>query len=165
MVGRKCKVCQHEQRAEIDKAIIEDISYRAISSQFGISRQSIQRHVANGHVLKELVKADEAKVTRQANQAVDDLQFIEGVLHEIIDAPSMQHNVKIQAIGKLQDQIKLKIILRQSQQQSLVEVDFDALISGIKKWLKGKHPRVYRELMRYLHDEYERGLKEITHSR
>jgi len=44
MAGRKCSICGHKKRGEIEKAIQDGISYRNISERFSISLGSISRH-------------------------------------------------------------------------------------------------------------------------
>jgi hypothetical protein len=46
-VGRKCSICTHKQVGQINKAIAEGVSFRRISSQFGMSDQSAKRHTEN----------------------------------------------------------------------------------------------------------------------
>ena len=36
--GGQCSICNHPQRVEIDKALVAGVSYRAIASQYGVSR-------------------------------------------------------------------------------------------------------------------------------
>jgi hypothetical protein len=42
-----CKVCQHPERAAIDKALAEGVSLRDIASQYGISKSTVDRHKAH----------------------------------------------------------------------------------------------------------------------
>lgn len=54
-MGRKCLTCSHLERAEIEKAVIQNsASYRVISEMYSISFDSLQRHVKAGHITKEL---------------------------------------------------------------------------------------------------------------
>ena len=43
-MSRTCTVCSHKSRVKIDKAIVFGESNRAIASQFGLTRASVQRH-------------------------------------------------------------------------------------------------------------------------
>lgn len=48
MSGQKCKCCHHENRKELDQAIIRDEPYTEIVARFGgISESGLKRHKAN----------------------------------------------------------------------------------------------------------------------
>jgi hypothetical protein len=76
-MGRKCTVCQHPDKAEIDRKIIaNDGSPSAIGCLFGLSKDSISRHrshlkieIRNAQVVRgtsfyELTKAIERLITK-----------------------------------------------------------------------------------------------------
>lgn len=48
MSGQKCKCCHHENRKELDQALIRDEPYTEIVARFGgFSESSLKRHKAN----------------------------------------------------------------------------------------------------------------------
>ena len=64
---RKCLVCIHPDREEIDRTLIDGHSFRKISRHFQIDKSSLFRHKRN-HISKSLMKAEEVKeVTRSKN--------------------------------------------------------------------------------------------------
>lgn len=72
---RTCSVCTHEQRSEIDTALLEGEPYRHIAARFGTSTAALQRH--KEHLPRFIVKAHEAGEVAQANNLlgqVKDLQ-------------------------------------------------------------------------------------------
>jgi len=44
MPGRKCSICYHKQRADIDRAIQNGTAYRNISERYQVALGSIARH-------------------------------------------------------------------------------------------------------------------------
>ena len=44
IIDRRCKVCTHPQRAEIEKMLLEGRSYDEIREKFGISQATLSRH-------------------------------------------------------------------------------------------------------------------------
>ena len=44
IIDRRCKVCTHPQRAEIEKMLLEGKSYDEIREKFGISQATLSRH-------------------------------------------------------------------------------------------------------------------------
>ncbi|MCD6417829.1 hypothetical protein J7M00_03490 [bacterium] len=63
---RKCTVCAHPERAEIDQAIVDGVPYRAIACRYGVGREAVRRHAKN-HLPRTLVKAHEAAEVARAD--------------------------------------------------------------------------------------------------
>ncbi|HEY8692237.1 MAG TPA: hypothetical protein VIR57_05785 [Chloroflexota bacterium] len=73
---RTCSVCAHNQRAEIDRALIAGGSFRNIAEQFGTSATALFRHKAE-HLPATLVAAQQAQEAAHGDdllQQVRDLQ-------------------------------------------------------------------------------------------
>jgi len=47
VISRKCIICKHPQRAEIEKMLLEGHTYREICEKFGLDDSSLQRHFKN----------------------------------------------------------------------------------------------------------------------
>ena len=47
VISRKCVVCKHPQRAEIEKMLLEGHTYKEICERFGLDDSSLQRHFKN----------------------------------------------------------------------------------------------------------------------
>ena len=56
-----CTVCSHPQRAEIERAVLDGQSMRAVARQFGLGRDSVARHSRNGHVPLAVVAGAERR--------------------------------------------------------------------------------------------------------
>jgi len=72
---RTCSLCQREDRAEIDAAIRDGVSYRDIAGRFGTSRSVVGRHAL--HVLQST--ADALPAIRRAD-GLSAQNFIEDLL-------------------------------------------------------------------------------------
>ena len=77
-MGRKCIVCAHEKRKEIDKMLVEpNAQYSAIARMFFGSdkqRDAIRRHVDNNHINAKLKKVAAAQEALEANDFLTHLQ-------------------------------------------------------------------------------------------
>ena len=62
---RTCTICRHDQRVDIDKALVARAPYRDIAGQFGVSKSALVRH-HDDHLPPSLVKA---KATAEAVEA------------------------------------------------------------------------------------------------
>ncbi len=61
MAGRKCSICEHKSRHEIDSALVSPgASLRAIAGQYRVSKDSLSRHIKAGHIEKKIQKAANA---------------------------------------------------------------------------------------------------------
>jgi len=63
---RKCTICAHSRREEIDQAIVDGVPYRSIAGQFSLSKSAVERHAKN-HLPRTLAKAHEAKEVARAD--------------------------------------------------------------------------------------------------
>ena len=57
---RKCSICSHPDRLQIDASVLKGQSYRDIARQFATDKDNIARHVKAGHVSKPLQEAQKA---------------------------------------------------------------------------------------------------------
>jgi len=56
---RKCHICTHKDRYQIDKAIVNQTNYQTISNSYGVTVQQIKNHVHYGHVSKPIQAAQQ----------------------------------------------------------------------------------------------------------
>ena len=110
-VGRKCSVCSHPERSEIDKALVtRSMSYRNIAERFGVSVGALSRHKSNH--LPRLVEAANASEAAQAVTSgaalIDELNSLLNRALAILEAAegSGQLKVALQAIREARECIK-----------------------------------------------------------
>jgi hypothetical protein len=72
---RKCTVCAHQSREEIDLALIKNGAFRDIAGRFGITRSSLERHKAH-HIPATLSQAHEASTIAQADSLLNQLRHL-----------------------------------------------------------------------------------------
>ncbi|MFA6364586.1 hypothetical protein [Methanoregula sp.] len=61
MAGRKCSICEHKSRHEIDSALVSPgASLRAIAQQYRVSKDALSRHIKAGHIEEKIQKAANA---------------------------------------------------------------------------------------------------------
>ena len=53
----RCSICSNKKRKQIDQCVTDGVSYRRIAKQFNVGEKSVERHVNNGHVAKEIKSA------------------------------------------------------------------------------------------------------------
>lgn len=75
MAGRKCSICEHKSRHDIDSALVSPgVSLRAIAVQYRVSKDALSRHIKAGHIankIKEAQRAHEAVAGENLLQRID----------------------------------------------------------------------------------------------
>jgi predicted RNA-binding Zn ribbon-like protein len=71
---RRCTVCIHPAREQIDRALISEVSYRSVAKRFDISELATFRH--RQHLPATLVKAREVQEVVEANSLVQEVQAL-----------------------------------------------------------------------------------------
>jgi len=59
-MGRKCTICNHPSRSDIDTALLLNGSFRQISAQHNVSTGALQRH-KNDHLTERLAEVQNAR--------------------------------------------------------------------------------------------------------
>lgn len=72
---RKCTVCAHPRRRDIEVAIATGQSYRAVARQYGTTKDALRRHLDGGHMAQALARA-EAERASEAGDVLDQLQSL-----------------------------------------------------------------------------------------
>jgi transposase len=58
---RRCTVCDHNERRNIDETLVTGASYRSVAKRFGLSESAVYRHQTE-HPPAHLLKAEEVEV-------------------------------------------------------------------------------------------------------
>ncbi len=114
---RRCTVCTHKMRSDIDRALVERQPFRAIARQYSVSKDALIRH-HDDHLPASLVKAQEATEAARADallaQVVDLRDKALGVLKKAETADDLRTAVSaireargcVELLGKLAGQLK-----------------------------------------------------------
>jgi hypothetical protein len=72
---RTCTACSHPQRPEIDRALVDGITYRTIADRFGLSETALKRHRGE-HLPGHVAKAHEAAKVADADDLLQQLKAL-----------------------------------------------------------------------------------------
>jgi hypothetical protein len=109
-VPRRCTVCDHPTRAEIDRALVgRSESLRNVAKRYGLSLWAVFRHF-DDHVPAELAKAQRAREAANADSILERLLSIHGITLAILKEArgSGNHNTALQAIARAERQLELQ---------------------------------------------------------
>lgn len=108
-MSRQCLVCQHTQKATIDRELAAGKSLRDLSALFRVSEDSLARH-RDAHIPIAVAKAQEAEDITRGLDVVKQLRAINGVTMQILHEARQQRNpeVALKAVDRIQRQIELQ---------------------------------------------------------
>ncbi len=69
-MARQCLVCQHEQKAAIDRALAANTAIPALAALYRVSSDSLLRHKAN-HLPQAVARAEAAKEVTRGDDLLD----------------------------------------------------------------------------------------------
>ena len=84
-MSRKCTVCTHEQLEKIDCSLINDVPFRKISKQYGVSTGALQRHKRD-HIAKDLITASHAFEVADPDSIMAEVEQIKGFTNKLLKA-------------------------------------------------------------------------------
>lgn len=124
---RTCTICRHEQRAEIDRALVSGESYRGIAPHFAVSEDAAERH-GKAHLPARIAKAAEAKQVARADSLLDQLVTLNTETREILREARQDgrkgRGVALLAIARVEKQIELQArLLGELRDQAAVTVN------------------------------------------
>jgi hypothetical protein len=53
---KRCAICSHDRRCEIERDILQGVLYSSISLKYGIKEQCITDHKAANHIKQDIIK-------------------------------------------------------------------------------------------------------------
>jgi len=91
MAGRKCTICDHPKRKDIDKLCVADGAvFRSIAKQFSLSNPALLRHINGGHIALKVSKAVKAHDIVEADNLLNEITEVEKITKQIIDSALSQ---------------------------------------------------------------------------
>jgi len=119
---RRCTVCDHPDREEIDRQLVCGTQYRIIADRFSLSFGAVARH-KDGHIPAVLVKAQDAGEVAQGDTLMDQVRALQAEAVDILTEARAAGDLKtaLQGIGKARDCLELlfKVEGRLQGQQSV----------------------------------------------
>jgi len=127
---RLCTICDHLQRAQIDREIIAGLPYRDISGRFELSKSAVERH-ANGHIAAAVARAADFDDALTAKTLVSEIRTLREVTLGILEESRSEgdHSAALGAIARLEKQAELcaklagELVERRIVEQRSIVVD------------------------------------------
>ncbi len=128
---RKCSICEHEQKAEINRLLLEGEPYRKVSIRFGTSVGALQRH--KEHLPIKMVTAQAAVETVVADSLLDQVKALLVKANSILTQAEQAGDLRTALQGVREARSCLELLARlqgELQQEGTINITF------IPKWLE-----------------------------
>jgi hypothetical protein len=108
-MARKCSVCAHPRAADVDRALVEGGAHAAIARSFNLGRDSVRRHLKNGHIADVVAAAVEAETAARGDGLLDRLRELEDRSRAILDKSERAGDLRsaLGAVRELRSLIEL----------------------------------------------------------
>jgi len=131
---RTCTVCNHAERAAIDKSLVDGVPFRTIAQQFGTSATALHRHKAE-HLPAKLVKAQAAAEVAQADDLLAQMKRLQTVTMNVLklayDAQDLR--TALVAVGQARQNTELVAKLLGELEAARIQV---AVVTTSPDWLR-----------------------------
>ncbi len=77
-MARRCTICTHDSRVEIDKALIAGEPYRVVAELHEVSRSAVYRH-RERHIPKQIAMAQATRADAELGHGQDLLAELENL--------------------------------------------------------------------------------------
>ena len=106
-MGRRCTVCTHPKRDEIDRALIAGEPYRDIARRYGLSKDALRRH--REHIPRDLARSREAEEVARADELLGQVQELRDRALSILDKAERSKDLRtaLQAIREARQCVEL----------------------------------------------------------
>jgi transposase-like protein len=81
---RRCTVCDHPERHNIDEVLVTGAPYRSVAKRFGLSESAVYRHKVE-HLPAHLLKAKEAEEVAKADDLLEQVRYLQAHALDILE--------------------------------------------------------------------------------
>jgi hypothetical protein len=103
---KRCSVCSHPSRPEIDLGLMHRVPYRSLAGQFGLSPSALSRHVK--HLARQ--RHLQPRLDDQSHQAA----LLETRLDRLFNSAHNHHSLNV-ALGCIRQSLRLLSLLARSR--------------------------------------------------
>lgn len=138
---RHCSICDHPERAAIERATVEGVANRRIAAQYAVTERAVRNHKAK-HLPAKLSRAHEAKETAQADDLLAQVKQLRGKSVSILLKAEQSGDLKTALMGIREARSCIELLGKLSGE--LAERQTMTIISS-PEW-----PAVYRAILQNL---------------
>jgi hypothetical protein len=154
-VPRRCTVCDHPERHDIDQALVTGAPYRSVAKRFELSESAVYRHKID-HLPAHLSKAREAEEAARADDLLDQVRNLQAHALDILESAEKAGDLRtalaaisqargnLELLGKLAGQLDERRVINLNVSPEWLELR--AIIVGALEPHPAAHGAVLRAL-------------------
>ena len=159
-VPRRCTICDHPDRVQIETLLLEGVTKRDISRRFAVSKDAVARHQA-GHISPRLASAKAAQETADEASLLERLRSLNAEVSHVLSRAKNggDYDLALKAIARAESQILLeaKLVSEESSVKLVVYEMLQLRMTEALLRLKTRfadQPELQREIFRvFIGDE------------
>jgi len=101
---KRCTVCNHHSRPDIDRALMANVSYRLLAREFGLSASALCRHTK--HLARALDRQRQEKDQAHHRDVLDKLDLLETRFNRLFHDAHNSHSLRV-ALECLREYLRL----------------------------------------------------------
>jgi hypothetical protein len=113
---RRCTVCTHTSREEIEAELIEGKEFREMAARFSLSSAALFRH-RRGHLPERLVKAREAAEISRAEGLVGQLEALQAKAKQILEKAESDGDLRTALAGVKELSRLIELVAKMTREQ------------------------------------------------
>jgi hypothetical protein len=110
---KRCSVCSHPSRAEIDRGLMEAVPYRTLAAQFGLSPSALCRH--GKHLARRLNLQRRHEDQSHQGALLEKLALLDSRLDRLFNS-SLDLRAHHVALGCIRESLRLLSLLERVRQ-------------------------------------------------
>jgi hypothetical protein len=108
MMIKRCSVCNHPSRAEIDQGIRAAVPYRTLGGQFGLSTSALCRH--SKHLARQLELERRQEDQSHQDAIIEKLALLDSRLDRLFNSAADFRSLHV-ALGCIRESLRLLSLL------------------------------------------------------
>ncbi len=115
---KRCSVCNHPERMEIDEGLRAAVPYRTLAGQYNLSPSALCRHARHQALALEAQRRREDQAHLAAT--LDRLELLNGRLDRLFNSASDYHSLYV-ALGCIRESLRLLSLQERCRHRRLIE--------------------------------------------
>jgi hypothetical protein len=152
---RRCTVCDHPERHNIDEALVSGTPYRSVAKRFRLSESAAYRHKTE-HLPAHLLKAKEVEEVSRADDLLEQVRNLQAHALDILERAEQAGDLRtaLAAISQARGNLELLGKLAgELDERPVVNLNFSPQWLELRAVIVGAlepHPAAHRAVLRAL---------------
>ena len=120
-MSRRCTICDHPDRVQIETRLLENAPLRNIAERFGISTTALHRH-KESHITARLASAHAAQEATDAGTIMDRLRALNAEVRELLTQAKAAKDIELVLKVLTRAEVQLALEARLLSEQQVIDI-------------------------------------------